>query len=193
LFQNSDLDCDVCADLCTRNTDFNGSAYNCVAFECTPNLAHPDAPKRAAGPRCELWSMVPKFVGATAYDSAIYQATGQIVPLSASSYWCYTKTTASTSTAASAGALPSSSFAPTVTQLDQNAIALLDTSIGIGGAILTFVLLIFLMVVGMWFRGFHPPPGYATPRTKEILMEGVGPSSDEREAPGKEVLEKASS
>jgi hypothetical protein len=66
-------DCNFCADLCTRNVNITGHApYDCVAFECTP--APSDFGIMPAGwtgsfeggPRCELWSKVPLFAGATA-------------------------------------------------------------------------------------------------------------------------------
>ena len=60
--QNPTINCDVCADMCRRNVNATGQPYECVAFECTPSLDHPDAPARAGGPMCELWSMSPLFV-----------------------------------------------------------------------------------------------------------------------------------
>jgi hypothetical protein len=68
----STSDCSFCADLCSRNVNITGYApYDCVAFECTPapgDFAAMPAGWGGAfdnGPRCELWSTVPQFAGAS--------------------------------------------------------------------------------------------------------------------------------
>ena len=72
------MNCDVCADMCSRNVNITGYPYTCLAFECTPSLADPTnvAP---LGAHCELWSKPAMFAGASSPQP----------PYSA--YYCYVK------------------------------------------------------------------------------------------------------
>ena len=174
--QNPTINCDVCADLCRRNVDTNGDPYNCVAFECTPSLDHPFAPQRDGGPMCELWSKPANYVA-----SAACANDGAVCTVSASGYWCYSKTpTASGSGDSDSAMAPSQGGSAGLATGAEAAgigtiIVLVETAIGVSGAILFFVIVICLCI----YAKRPPPPADYKPMTQQHLITPGAPQSHE--------------
>ena len=175
--QNPTLNCDLCADLCRRNVDINGDPYNCVAYECSVSLDHPFAPQREGGPMCELWSKPANYVA-----SAACANDGEVCTVSASGYWCYSKLTSASGDADANSASPSApslGSAGLATGVDAaglgTVIILVETVIGVSGAILFFVIVICICV----YAKRPPPPADYKPMAQQHLITPGAPQSHE--------------
>jgi len=169
------IDCNTCADMCTRNVDIVGNTRECVAFECSPNSA--DGITWSQGSRCELWNVPAHFAGATTCDDSV--SPGHTCTGSPSGFHCYVKNGNPNSNPHDAVAAP------------ENA-----THESADGAILGLVVVIFLLVLGMasvmFVQFFLRRPQLASePKIRMLQMDSPsdepsdGPATRERQVTNK--------